>query len=100
MKKAALVSLAAVVLITPMVGCYGPNNISAAYDDWWQGSYQEIPWLWGNVVFYSVLSWVGGLLYWIDGIINIYWFWVKDAQPFGDGKGTTHTHKTITPKAK
>jgi hypothetical protein len=35
----------------------------------------------------------------IDGVVNAYYFWAKDAQPFGSGKGTTHSH-TSAPSAK
>ncbi len=100
MKKLALVSLAALMLTVPMVGCGGPMILSRGVDDWYNQSYGETPWLFGNVVSHGIISLVHGLAWGVDGIINIYYFWAKDAQPFGDGKGTVYTHKVVTGKTK
>lgn len=100
MKKFALVALAFVVLAVPMVGCYGPQKLNRSLDDWANQGYVETPWLYGNVLSYAVLSVANGLTWWIDGFVNVYYFWVDDAQPFGKGSGTPFDHKAIVPAKK
>ena len=100
MKNVALLSLAVLVLAVPMVGCGGPMTLTRGLDDWHNQAYGETPWLWGNVVVHGLIGVANGITWMIDGIINIYYFWAKDAQPFGDGKGTVYTHKVVTGKTK
>lgn len=100
MKKLALLSLAVLVLAVPMTGCYGPQMVNRQFDDWANQGYTDMPWLYGNVVSYALISLANGVTWFVDGIVNVYYFWVKDAQPFGDGAGTTFTHKVVTPKKK
>jgi len=100
MKKLALVMLAAVVVVTSLASCGGPFMLSRGWSDVVNEGYTETPWLWGNVIAYAVTSIVHGVAYWVDGIVNIYYFWAKDAQPFGTGQGTTYVHKNVAPKKK
>ena len=100
MKKLGLVAIAALMLTVPIVGCNGPHILSKNVSDFSAEKYAETPWLWGNTIVYGLISMVQGLAYGVDGIINMYWFWTQDAQPFGDGKGTGFTHKVIAGKKK
>ena len=100
MKKLALLSLAVVVLMVPLSGCYGPQMLTNGLGDWANQGYTDSPWLYGNVVSYMLISLANGITWWIDGFVNAYYFWAKDAQPFGDGVGTTYVHKVVTPKKK
>ncbi|MBI4565458.1 MAG: DUF3332 family protein [Planctomycetes bacterium] len=96
MRKLALVVVAAVFL-GATVGCGGPFTVSRSVNDWYNQKYGETPWLYGNMVSSAVyglamgLSWTADML-----VVNTYHFWVKDAQPIGDGKGTTFEHKNPT----
>jgi hypothetical protein len=100
MKKLALLSLALLVLAVPMTGCYGPQMVNRGFSDWLNEGYTGTPWLYGNVISYGIISLVNGITWFVDGFVNAYYFWAKDAQPFGDGVGTTYTHKVVTPKKK
>ena len=100
MKKLALLSLALLVLAVPMTGCYGPQMVNGSFEDWADEGYANTPWLFGNVISYGIISLVNGITWFVDGFVNAYYFWAKDAQPFGDGHGTTYTHKVVTPKKK
>lgn len=100
MKKLALLSLAVLVLAVPMTGCYGPQNLNRGLSDWANEGYSQTPWLYGNVISYGLISLANGITWFVDGIVNMYYFWAKDAQPFGDGKGTVYTHKVVTSKKK
>ena len=100
MKKLALVTMAALMLTVPIVGCNGPHILSNNVIDWSAEQYAETPWLWGNTFVYGLISMATGFAYMLDGFVNAYYFWAKDAQPFGDGKGTTFTHKVVAGKKK
>lgn len=93
MKKVSVVALAVLVTVAASGCMVGPNNFSRGIDDWANQSYGESPWLYGNVISGAIISIVMWVAHGIDSLINIYWFWAKDAQPFGTGKGTTFTHK-------
>ncbi len=99
MKKLLLVPVAA-LLISAGVGCGGPQIAANSVGDWYAQKYNEVPWLYGNVLSYGIYSFVHGACWFVDGIINVYFFWGKDAQPFGDGKGTTFEHKNPSPGKK
>ena len=100
MKKLALLSLALLVLAVPMTGCYGPQMVNRGLSDWLNEGYTETPWLYGNVISYGIISLANGITWFVDGFVNAYYFWAKDAQPFGTGTGTTYVHKAVTPKKK
>jgi hypothetical protein len=95
MQKLAIVALTLLVVIGS-VGCFGPQKLSRAVDDFTNQGYVETPWLYGNVISYWLISMIHGIAWWIDGIVNIYYFWVCDAQPFGKGVGTPFNHKAVT----
>lgn len=99
MKKLALVSLALLIGVSSM-GCWGPQMVTRGLDDWLNEGYTGSPWLYGNSISYMLIGFAFWITNWVDGIVNFYYFWVKDAQPFGDGNGTTFTHKVVTPKKK
>lgn len=93
MKKIAALSLAVLMLVA-VSGCtVGPNKLSRSWDDMQNAWYQKSPWLYGNVVVGTALSFVHMGAMWIDAIVNVYYFWGKDAQPFGSGRGTAFIHK-------
>ena len=96
MRKLAL-ALVASIALTTTVGCGGPFYVSSAAGDWYAQQYGESPWLFGNVISVGIYGWVYAILRAVDTIfVNTYYFWVKDAQPFGDGKGTVFEHKAAT----
>ena len=96
-KKIAVVAVA-LLLVVAVTGCWGPQMVTRGLDDWLNQGYTETPWLYGNVVAYMV--WGVGFMVtsMADAFVNTYYFWAKDAQPFGSGKGTSYTHKPVTPK--
>lgn len=96
MKKAAVVVMALLVVVA-VAGCFGPRNVTRTVDDWLNQQYVDQPWLVGNVISHFIINIVMGICWFVDDIIDIYWFWVKDAWPFGSGKGTHFTHKAVTP---
>jgi len=99
MKKVAVVALALLVGVAA-AGCYGPQMVTRGLDDWANQMYVDTPWLLGNVVSYALISIANGVTWFVDGFVNAYYFWAKDAQPFGSGTGTAYTHKAVTPKMK
>ena len=100
MKKVGLLCLAGLVLAVPMMGCFGPQMLTRGLDDWTNQGYTETPWLYGNSISYMLIGFANYVTWFVDSIINMYYFWAKDAQPFGDGNGTTFTHKVVAPKKK
>ena len=95
MKKVLLVALAVTVVFSA-VGCFGPRHLSRGLDDWANQQYVNQPWLIGNVISAGLLGiafWVTGA---IDGLVDIYYFWGKDAWPFGANKGTPFNHTNPT----
>lgn len=97
MKRLALASLAVLILVAPMAGCHGPQKLSRGLDEWANNGYIESPWVYGNTLAHLLLA-VGTALTWtVDSFINVYYFWIEDAKPFGDGKGTAYPFKAVTP---
>ncbi|HZN62963.1 MAG TPA: hypothetical protein VFC90_11220 [Planctomycetota bacterium] len=93
MRKLAIVLVASIALTTA-VGCGGPFYVSGVVSDWYAQQYGESPWLFGNIISAGIYGWVYYIVLAVDGIfVNTYYFWFKDAQPFGDGKGTVFEHK-------
>ena len=97
MKKMAVVAVA-LMLVVAVSGCGGPQMVTRGFDDWLNQGYVNSPWIYGNVLAYMV--W--GIGFWFmnlaDAFVNTYYFWAKDAQPFGSGTGTKFDHKPVTPK--
>ena len=96
MRKLAIVLVASATLST-FQGCGGPFYLTGSARDWYAQEYGKSPWLLGNVV--SI--WVYGVVQYVLGavdlfVVNTYYFWFEDAQPFGDGKGTVYEHKALT----
>lgn len=89
------------VLVVGVVGCGGPNYLSGSVSDWYQQQYHDSPWIFGNILSYGLYGMVWGFTVFADAIaLNTYHFWFKDAQPAGDGKGSTYDHKNPTPGKK
>jgi hypothetical protein len=97
MKKVAVI-VVALMLIVSIGGCFGPQKVTRSFDDWLNQGYTDSPWLYGNTVSYMV--WGIGFMFtsMIDAFVNTYYFWAKDAQPFGSGTGTKFDHTPVTPK--
>jgi hypothetical protein len=96
MRKLAMVLVASVSLST-FSGCGGPFYLTGSARDWYAQQYGDNPWLLGNVVSIWAYGFVQYVLGTVDVVVlNTYYFWVKDAQPFGDGKGTVYHHKPLT----
>ena len=96
MRKMAM-ALVAVVALSTASGCGGPYYLAESSHDWYAQKYGETPWLWGNIVVNGLYSMVAGVLWFADAVVlNTYYFWLKDAQPGGDGKGTYYEHKKPT----
>src|SRR5262245_48079992 len=94
MRKMAMVLVAVVALGMAGGGCGGPYYLAGNVHDWYAQQYGETPWLWGNIVVNGLYSMVAGLAWMADAIaLNTYYFWFKDPQPGGDGKGTYYEHK-------
>ena len=97
MKRIAPVALAAAILLASLSGCHGPQKISRSLDEWANDHYIESPWLTGNTLSHLILSAATAVTWTVDSFINIYYFWVDDAKPFGSGKGTAYPFKAVTP---
>jgi hypothetical protein len=97
MKKVAVVAMVA-MMVASVAGCWGPQIVTRSFDDWLNQGYTDIPWLYGN----TIAAGIWGIVFWVTGVVdtfvNAYYFWVKDAQPFGSGTGTKFDHKAVTPK--
>jgi hypothetical protein len=96
-KKMAVVAVA-LMLVVAVSGCWGPQIVTRGFDDWLNQGYVNSPWLYGNVLAFMV--WGMGFMFtnMADAFVNTYYFWAKDAQPFGSGTGTKFDHKPVTPK--
>lgn len=89
--------LLVVVFVFVAVGCGGPFYLANSLSDWYSQQYGASPWLFGNVISAGLYGIVAGFAWWLDEVfVNTYYFWVKDAQPGGDGKGTVYEHKAAT----
>jgi hypothetical protein len=97
MDKVAGVAMA-LVLVVAVTGCWGPQFVTRGFDDWLNEGYVHSPWLFGNVL--SFMAWTFGFMVTnlADAFINTYFFWAKDAEPFGTGTGTKFEHKPVTPR--
>jgi hypothetical protein len=94
MKRLGIVALFSVVLCSGL-GCGGPKYLSSSLDDWYAGKYSQSPWIYGNTLSYGLYSFVDGFALMVDSIfVNPFFFWFKDAKPFGDDKGTTFEHQS------
>jgi len=100
MRRLAVVTLAVLVALVPLAGCHGPQKITRSLDEWSNDSYIEAPWLVGNTLSHLVLTAATAVTWTVDSFINIYYFWVDDAKPFGNGKGTAYPFKAVTPTKK
>ncbi len=99
MTKVSVVALAVLVTFAA-VGCGGPMILTRGLDDLVAQEYHKTPWLLGNVVVHGIYGVANAVTWTIDSLVNIYFFWIKDAQPIGDGKGTTVERKLPTPGKK
>jgi len=97
MKRPTLAALALVVVLFAMTGCHGPQRLTRGLDEWANDGYEESPWLFGNAVSHLLLAAASGLTWTLDSVINVYYFWVDDAAPFGEGKGTPYPFRPKTP---
>lgn len=97
MKHLTVVAVA-LMFIVAISGCWGPQIVTRSFDDWLNQGYTDSPWLYGNVVAYAIWGFGTYITMMVDGFVNAYYFWVKDAQPFGSGTGTKFDHKPVTPK--
>jgi hypothetical protein len=93
MRKLSIALVAAIALSTAQ-GCGGPYYVTGSVRDFYTQKYGESPWLWGNVIVNGLYMFAYGVCNFVDVVaLNTYYFWLKDAQPFGDGKGTVYEHK-------
>jgi hypothetical protein len=100
MRKLALAGVAALVLVAPLAGCHGPQKMTRSLDEWTNNGYIESPWVYGNVLSHLLLSGATALTWTIDSFINVYYFWIDDAKPFGTGQGTAYPFKAVSPTKK
>jgi hypothetical protein len=100
MRKIALVSLSLLILAAPIAGCHGPQKMSRGLDEWANNGYIESPWVYGNVLAHLLLTVATALTWTVDGFINVYYFWIDDASPFGSGRGTAYPFRAVTPTKK
>ena len=92
MKKAILMALMVLVLVS-FSGCMGgPSMLTRRMDDWVNSQYVKEPWLSGNVVSGVVIMVWFQMMGVIDWVVNVYYFWKKDAWPIGKGTGTPFMH--------
>jgi hypothetical protein len=99
MRKVA-VGVVAVVLAVSILGCWGPQKLTRRLDDWTNQTYVENPWMMGNVLSATLLHALFFVTNLMDVGINAYYFWARDAEPFGSGTGTEFKHKPVTPPVK
>ena len=97
MKKTLIGLLAAAVLTATASGCHGPQKLSRSLDEWANNGYEQQPWLFGNVLSHVLLAGASALTWTVDSVINVYYFWVDDAAPFGDGTGTPYPFQPKAP---
>jgi hypothetical protein len=100
MRKLALASLATLILTAPLAGCHGPQKLTRSLDEWTNNGYIESPWVYGNVLSHALLSVATVLTWTVDSFVNVYYFWVDDAKPFGSGQGTAYPFKAVSPTKK
>ena len=100
MKKTLIGLLASAALLAPVAGCHGPQKLSRSLDEWTNNGYIESPWVYGNFLSHVLLAGATMLTWTVDSFINIYYFWVDDAKPFGTGRGTAYPFKAVSPTKK
>ena len=100
MKRLAVVSLAFLILTAPLAGCHGPQKLSRSLDEWVNERYIDSPWFVGNTLAHVLIAVATALTWTVDSFINVYYFWVDDAQPFGNGKGTAYPFRAVSPTKK
>ncbi|HZE99494.1 MAG TPA: hypothetical protein VE981_20990 [Planctomycetota bacterium] len=100
MKRLAAAVLVAAVLSTTLAGCHGPQRMSRSLDEWTNRQYVESPWLTGNLLAHLLLAGATAVTWTVDSFVNVYYFWVDDAEPFGDGKGTPYPFRAVTPEKR
>lgn len=98
MKRRVLAAALASVLALALWGCHGPQRLTRGLDEWSNTGYTESPWIYGNVLAHLLLASTSAVTWTMDSFINVYYFWVDDAEPFGDGKGTPYPFRAVTPK--
>jgi hypothetical protein len=97
MKKLAVFALLLAFLAAPLAGCHGPQRLSRGLDEWANEKYIESPWIVGNFLSHMLLAGATAVTWTVDSFINVYFFWVDDAEPFGNGKGTPYPFRAVTP---
>ncbi len=97
MKKIAAAVLMVLVVTASLNGCHGPQRLSRGLDEWANDKYIENPWIVGNFLSHMLLAGATVVTWTVDSFINIYFFWVDDAEPFGNGKGTPYPFRAVTP---
>jgi hypothetical protein len=98
MKRLGLCSLLAVLLALPLAGCHGPQRLTRGLDEWTNTGYADAPWIYGNLLAHLLLTGADVVTWTLDSFINVYYFWVDDAAPFGDGKGSPYPFRAVIPK--
>jgi len=100
MKRLGIISMLCVVLGTG-AGCGGPHYLTNSVSDWYAQKYHESPWIYGNVLSYALYGFVAGFAWMGDAVfVNTYYFWSQDAEPGGNGKGSTFDHQDAKPGKK
>jgi hypothetical protein len=100
MKRLPLAALALAVVLATLTGCHGPQRMTRALDEWANNGYEQSPWLFGNFLSHVLLAGASVLTWTVDSVTNVYYFWVDDAAPFGDGKGTPYPFQAKTPEKR
>jgi hypothetical protein len=100
MKKTLIAVLASAALLVAASGCHGPQKMSRSLDEWTNNGYIESPWVYGNLISHLLLAGATALTWTVDSFVNIYYFWVDDAKPFGTGRGTAYPFKAVSPTKK
>ena len=100
MKRLGMTALVCAVLGSG-IGCGGPHYLTNSASDWYAQRYHESPWVYGNVLSYALYGFVQGFLWMGDAVVvNTYYFWAMDAEPGGNGKGSTFKHDDPSPGKK
>jgi hypothetical protein len=100
LRRRAGLAAAALAVSAAAAGCFGPQRMSRRMDDWSNQAYVDNPWLMGNSVSYTLLATVFAGTRFIDGVVNFFYFWLRDAWPLGSGSGTPFEHTPVVPPRK
>ena len=98
MKKLAVALALSLLLVA--AGCHGPQKMTRSLDEWVNTGYIESPWVYGNLISHLLLAGASALTWSVDSFVNIYYFWVDDAKPFGTGQGTAYPFRAVSPTKK